>query len=161
MPAVQFRGKARVLDFLMSESGLQDGKLGNGRASRREEVQHAAEILRQSAAEVQLNSRTTSQQPDHAAATNQVHQIGENAGRVMQQGFVVAANAQRQFAEAGQFCVEFQQRFMRDYTVALLQGTAIMLRTSRGVADQWLVPVELQIEQRKQAGEKNETKHVA
>jgi hypothetical protein len=46
---------------------------------------------------------------------------------------------------------EVQQRFMRDYLEALLQGTANLVRASRRTAEETLRPLEQQIEQRRQA----------
>jgi hypothetical protein len=47
--------------------------------------------------------------------------------------------------------VELQQRFMRDYLDALMQGTATLVRATRRAADETLRPLEQQIEQRQQA----------
>ena len=47
--------------------------------------------------------------------------------------------------------IEVQQRFMRDYLEALLQGTANLVRASRRTAEETLRPLERQIEQRRQA----------
>jgi hypothetical protein len=47
--------------------------------------------------------------------------------------------------------VEVQQRFVRDYLEALLQGTANVVRASRRTAEETLRPLERQIEQRRQA----------
>lgn len=147
----------------MPESVIHESKLGNGHASRSEDVRHAAEILRQSAAEMQHSSRTTSQALGHAGAgaANQVQHAAGDSMQALQQGAEVIANAQRQFAQAAQGYIEFQQRFMRNYWNVLLQGTATMLRASRVTADQLLAPVELQIEQQKRAGESHETKRAA
>jgi hypothetical protein len=46
--------------------------------------------------------------------------------------------------------VELQQRFVREYLDALLQGTANLVRASRRTADETLRPLEQQIEQRRQ-----------
>ena len=47
--------------------------------------------------------------------------------------------------------IEVQQRFVRDYLEALLQGTANLVRASRRTAEETLRPLERQIEQRRQA----------
>ena len=47
--------------------------------------------------------------------------------------------------------VEVQQRFVRDYLEALLQGTANLVRASRRTAEETLRPLERQIEQRRRA----------
>ncbi len=46
--------------------------------------------------------------------------------------------------------VELQQRFMREYMDALMQGTATLVRAVRRTADETLPPLEAQIEQRQQ-----------
>ena len=45
--------------------------------------------------------------------------------------------------------VELQQRFMREYLDAVLEGSATMVRAIRRTADQTLGPIEQQIEQRR------------
>ena len=47
--------------------------------------------------------------------------------------------------------IELQQRFMRDYLDALMQGTATLVHAIRRTADETLRPLEEQVEQRKQA----------
>ena len=47
--------------------------------------------------------------------------------------------------------IELQQRFVRDYMDALMQGTATLVRAVRRTADETLPPLEAQIEQRHQA----------
>jgi hypothetical protein len=47
--------------------------------------------------------------------------------------------------------IELQQRFMREYMDALMQGTATLVRAVRRTADETLPPLEAQIEQRQQA----------
>lgn len=47
--------------------------------------------------------------------------------------------------------IELQQRFMRDYVDALMQGTATLVHAIRRTADETLRPLEEQVEQRKQA----------
>jgi hypothetical protein len=47
--------------------------------------------------------------------------------------------------------LEVQQRFVREYLEALLQGTANLVRASRRTAEETLRPLERQIEQRRQA----------
>ncbi|MBV8615707.1 MAG: phasin family protein [Acetobacteraceae bacterium] len=47
--------------------------------------------------------------------------------------------------------VEVQQRFVRDYLEALLQGTANLVRASRRTAEETLRPLEQQIEQHRRA----------
>ena len=47
--------------------------------------------------------------------------------------------------------VEMQQRFIREYMDALMQGTATLVRAVRRTADETLPPLEAQIEQRQQA----------
>ncbi len=46
--------------------------------------------------------------------------------------------------------VELQQRFMREYMDAVMQGTATLVRAVRRTADETLPPLEAQIEQRQQ-----------
>ncbi len=45
--------------------------------------------------------------------------------------------------------VELQQRFVREYLDALMQGTATLVRATRRTADETLRPLEQQIEQRR------------
>src|SRR3569623_1995914 len=47
--------------------------------------------------------------------------------------------------------IELQQRFMRDYLDALIQGTATLVQAIRRTADETLRPLEQQVEQRRQA----------
>ena len=47
--------------------------------------------------------------------------------------------------------VELQQRFIREYMDALMQGTATLVRAVRRTADETLPPLEAQIQQRQQA----------
>jgi hypothetical protein len=47
--------------------------------------------------------------------------------------------------------IELQQRFMRDYLDALMQGTATLVHAIRRTAEETLRPLEQQVEQRKQA----------
>ena len=47
--------------------------------------------------------------------------------------------------------LELQQRFMRDYMDAMMQGTAKLVHAIRRTADETLRPLEEQVEQRKQA----------
>ena len=47
--------------------------------------------------------------------------------------------------------IELQQRFMREYVGALMQGTATLVHAIRRTADETLRPLEQQVEQRKQA----------
>jgi hypothetical protein len=47
--------------------------------------------------------------------------------------------------------VELQQRFVREYLDALMQGTATLVRATRRTADETLRPLEQQIEQRQSA----------
>ena len=47
--------------------------------------------------------------------------------------------------------IELQQRFVREYVDAVMQGTATLVRAVRRTADETLPPLEAQIEQRKQA----------
>jgi hypothetical protein len=49
--------------------------------------------------------------------------------------------------------IELQQRCMRDYLDALMQGTATLVHAIRRTADETLRPLEQQDEQRKQANE--------
>ena len=46
--------------------------------------------------------------------------------------------------------VELQQRFAREYLDALLEGGATLVRAARRTADETLLPLEQQIEQRRQ-----------
>jgi hypothetical protein len=47
--------------------------------------------------------------------------------------------------------IKLQQRFMRDYLDALMQGTATLVHAIRRTADETLGPLEQQVERRKQA----------
>ena len=47
--------------------------------------------------------------------------------------------------------IELQQRFVRDHLDTAMRGTAILIRAARRTADEALRPLELQIEQRRQA----------
>lgn len=58
-----------------------------------------------------------------------------------------AAQALFQLANPGAIAA-LQQRFMREYLDALMQGTATMVRAARRTADETLRPLEQQIEQR-------------
>ena len=57
--------------------------------------------------------------------------------------------------------VEVQQRFVRDYLEALLQGTANLVRASRRTAEETLRPLEQQIEQRRQAANQGQPYYYA
>ena len=57
--------------------------------------------------------------------------------------------------------VELQQRFMREYMDALMQGTATLVRATRRTADETLHPLEQQIEQRKRANQDQRFQHAA
>ena len=50
--------------------------------------------------------------------------------------------------------VELQQRFAREYTDALLQNSAVLVRAVRRTADEALRPLEEQIRQREQGGQR-------
>lgn len=65
-----------------------------------------------------------------------------------------------QLANPGAF-VELQQRFMRDYLDALMQGTATFVRATRRTADETLRPLEQEIEQRQQAHREPSYRHAA
>ncbi|MDQ2741067.1 MAG: phasin family protein [Chloroflexota bacterium] len=47
--------------------------------------------------------------------------------------------------------IELQQRFVRDYLDALIEGSATLIRATRRTADETLRPLEVQIEHRQQA----------
>ncbi|MDQ2803573.1 MAG: phasin family protein [Pseudomonadota bacterium] len=47
--------------------------------------------------------------------------------------------------------IELQQRFVRDYLDALMEGSATLVRATRRTADETLRPLEAQIEHRQQA----------
>ena len=57
--------------------------------------------------------------------------------------------------------VELQQRFVREYLDALLQGTATLVRATRRTADETLRPLEQQIAQRQQATQSQRYQHAA
>jgi hypothetical protein len=53
--------------------------------------------------------------------------------------------------------VELQQRFAREYTDTLLQNSATLVRAVRRTADEALRPLEEQIRQREQGGQRFQT----
>lgn len=71
-----------------------------------------------------------------------------------------AAQEMFQLANPGAF-VELQQRFMREYMDALMQGTATLVRATRRTADETLRPLEQKIEQRQQANQGQQHQHAA
>jgi len=71
-----------------------------------------------------------------------------------------AAQEMFQLANPGAF-VELQQRFLREYMDALMQGTATLVRATRRTADETLRPLEQKIEQRQQANQGQQHQHAA
>ena len=53
--------------------------------------------------------------------------------------------------------VELQQRFAREYTDTLLRNSATLVRAMRRTADEALRPLEQQIRQREQGGQRFQT----